>query len=184
MVSMGTVKTLLTFDEFEQLPDQPGKQELVRGELIEMPPADLKHNRISHRIYDRLKTGIKEAHARGEARDLGEAFIEMGYLLPGECWLQPDVSVTYAGQAEGKYFEGAPAIAIEVISPSNTAEQIDAKAELYFQFGAREVWRSFPKTKHVMIQVPGSARVIGEGSVITTPLLPGLALNVKEVFGD
>ena len=55
---MGTVKTLLTFEEFEQLPDQPGKQELIRGELIEMPPADLKHNRISHRIYKRLDTAI------------------------------------------------------------------------------------------------------------------------------
>jgi Uma2 family endonuclease len=184
MVPMGTVKTLLTFEEFEQLPDQPGKQELVRGELIETPPADLKHNRISHRIYNRLDAAIEQAHARGEARDLGEAFIEMGYLLPGECGLQPDVSVTCAGQAEGKYFDGAPAIAIEVISPSNTAEQIDAKAELYFQFGAGEVWRFFPKTKHVMIQVPGSARVIGEDAVITTPLLPGLTVAVKELFGD
>src|ERR1700721_4562127 len=110
---MGTVKTLLTFEEFEQLPDHPGKQELVRGELFELPPADLKHNRISHRIYDRLKTAIEQAHALGEAHELGEAFIEMGYLLPGECWLQPDVSVTYAGQTEGKYFEGAPPIAIE-----------------------------------------------------------------------
>ena len=71
---MGTVKTLLTFEEFEQLPDQPGKQELIRGELIEMPPADLKHNRISHRIYKRLDAAIEQAPTRGEARDLGEAF--------------------------------------------------------------------------------------------------------------
>jgi Uma2 family endonuclease len=184
MVSMGTVKTLLTFEEFEQLPDQPGKQELVRGELIEMPPADLKHNRISHRIYKRLDAAIEQAHARGEARDLGEAFHEMGYLLPGECWLQPDVSVTHAGQSEAKYLVNAPAIAIEVISPGNTAKRIDAKAELYFQFGAREVWRFFPKKKQVMIQVPGSVRVIAEDSAITTPLLPGLALAVKELFGD
>ena len=181
---MGTVKTLLTFEEFEQLPDQPGKQELVRGELIEMPPADLKHNRISHRIYKRLDAAIEQAHARGEARDLGEAFHEMGYLLPGECWLQPDVSVTHAGQSEAKYLVNAPAIAIEVISPSNTAKRIDAKAELYFQFGAREVWRFLPKKKQVMIQVPGGAQVIGEDAVITTPLLPGLALTVKEIFGD
>jgi Uma2 family endonuclease len=181
---MGTVKTLLTFEEFEQLPDQPGKQELVRGELIEMPPADLKHNRISHRIYDRLKTAIEQAHARGEARDLGEAFHEMGYLLPGECWLQPDVSVTHAGQSEAKYLVNAPAIAIEVISPSNTAKRIDAKAELYFQFGAREVWRFLPKKKQVMIQVPGSVQVIAEDSAITTPLIPGLTLAVKELFGD
>jgi Uma2 family endonuclease len=184
MVSMGTVKTLLTFEEFEQLPDQPGKQELVRGELIEMPPADLKHNRISHRIYDRLKTAIEQAHARGEARDLGEAFHEMGYLLPGECWLQPDVSVTHAAQSEAKYLVNAPAIAIEVISPGNTAKRIDAKAEVYFQFGAREVWRFFPKKKQVTIQVPGNTRVIAEDSAITTPLLPGLALAVKELFGD
>jgi len=184
MITMGTVKTLLTFEEFEQLPDQPGKQELVRGELFELPPADLKHNRISHRIYKRLDAAIELAHARGEARDLGEAFIEMGYLLPGECWLQPDVSVTHVGQTEGKYFEGAPAIAIEVISPNNTAKRIDAKAELYFQFGASEVWRFFPKKKQVSIQVPGSVRVIAEDSVITTPLLPGLALPVKELFGD
>ena len=181
---MGTVKTLLTFEEFEQLPDQPGKQELVRGELIEMPPPDYKHNKVSNRIGDHLKDALRQAHARGEARNLGEAFQEMGYLLQGAGWLQPDVSVTQAGQSVEKYLTGAPAIAVEVISPSNTAKQIDAKAALYFEFGAREVWRFFPKTKHVMIQVPGSARVIAGDSTVTTPLLPGLALTVTEIFGD
>ena len=181
---MGTVKTLLTFEEFEQLPDQPGKRELIRGEVIELPPAELKHNRISHRIYKGLDAALEQAHARGEAQDLGEACHEMGYLLPDKGWLQPDVSVTHAGQHEGKYFVNAPAIAVEVISPSNTAKQIDAKAELYFEFGALEVWRFFPKTKQVTIEVPGSVRVISVDSVITTPLLPSLALSVKEIFGD
>src|ERR1700722_1132131 len=173
---MGTVKTLLTFEKFEQLPDQPGKQELVRGELIEVPPADYKHNDIADRICDGLKVALERAHARGEAGELGRVFHEMGYLLPGAGWLQPDVSVTHAQQRVEKYLVGAPAIAIEVISPSNTAEPIDVKAELYFQFGAREVWRFFPKTKHVMIRVPGSVRMLAEDSVLTTPLLPGLAL--------
>jgi Uma2 family endonuclease len=184
MVSMGTVKTLLTFEEFEQLPDQPGKQELVRGELIEMPPADYKHNDIADRIYGSLKAAIEQAHARGEAGELGRVFHEMGYLLPGECWLQPDVSVTQAGQRVEKYLIGAPAIAVEVIWPSNTARQIDAKAALYFEFCAREAWRVSPKKKQVTIQVPGGVRVIAGNSVITTPLLPGWALSVQEIFGD
>jgi Uma2 family endonuclease len=184
MVSMGTVKTLLTFEEFEQLPDQPGKQELIRGELIEMPPADYKHHDISHRIFKLLDSAIEQARARGEAVELGKVFHEMGYLLPGECWLQPDVSVTQAGQRVEKYLIGAPAIAIEVISPSNTVKRIDAKAELYFQFGAREVWRVLPKKRQVMIQVPGSVRVIAGDSVVTTALPPGLALTVQEIFGD
>jgi len=123
-------------------------------------------------------------NARGEALELGEAFHEMGYLLQRQNWLQPDVSVTYAGQPEGKYFEGAPAIAIEVISPSNTAKRIDAKAKLYFESGAREVWSFFPKTRQVTIQVPGGVRVIAQDGVITTPLLPGLAMAVKDIFGD
>jgi Uma2 family endonuclease len=67
MVTMGTVKTLLTFEEFEQLPDQPGKQELVRGELIELPPAEYKHHLVADRIYDGLKAALRQAQSRGEA---------------------------------------------------------------------------------------------------------------------
>jgi Uma2 family endonuclease len=181
---MGTVKTLLTFEEFEQLPDQPGKRELVRGELIEMPPAEYEHHLIADRIYGFLKAALEQAHARGEVGDLGRVFHEVGYRLPGEGWLQPDVSVTHAGQRVEKYLIGAPFIAIEVISPFNTAKRIDAKAALFFEFFAREVWRVFPRTKQVTIQVPGSARVIAADAVVTTPLLPGLALTVKEIFGD
>jgi Uma2 family endonuclease len=43
-----TGSPLLTFKEFERLPDQPRKQELLEGELIELPPAELKHKRITH----------------------------------------------------------------------------------------------------------------------------------------
>jgi Uma2 family endonuclease len=145
MVHMGTTRTMLTFEEFESLPDRPGKQELLRGELIDLPPAELRHNRIAHLIYELLKAALNQAHTRGEALDLGEVFHEMGYQLAGHSWVQPDVSVTHAGQGEGKYFAGAPAIAVEVVSPSNSAEDMDTKAELYFQFGAREVWRVYPE---------------------------------------
>ena len=184
MVTMGTVKTLLTFEEFEQLPDQPGKQELVRGELIELPPANYNHHVVAHRIYKGIDAAIERAHSRGEAPELGAAFHEMGYLLLGKNWLQPDVSVTHAGQAVEKYLIGGPAIAIEVISPSNTAKRIAVKTELYFECGALEVWCFFPKTKRVSNQVPGSVREIAADGFITMLLLPGLMLSVKEIFGD
>jgi len=181
---MGTVKTLLTFEEFEQLPDQPGKQDLVRGELVELPPPDYKHSDISRRIFKRIDAALDEAHASGEAAELGTVFPETGYLLHGDTWLQPDVSVTHAGQRIEKYLIGAPAIVIEVISPSNTAERIAVKTELYLECGALEVWCFFLKTKRVSIQVPGSVREIAADGFITTPLLPGLMLSVKEIFGD
>ena len=87
---MGTIRTILTFEEFENLPDQPGKCELIQGELLELPPAKLRHNRLSHRFYELLKTALSEAHSRGKAQDLGKACIEAGYYLSKDTWLQPD----------------------------------------------------------------------------------------------
>src|SRR5262245_27584029 len=95
---------LLTFEEFERLPDQPGKRELLERDLIELPPAELQHNRISHRIYKMLDAAVTAAHARCDAAELGEVYIEMGYKLSSNAYVQPDVSVTHRAQAEGKYF--------------------------------------------------------------------------------
>ena len=181
---MGASTTLLTFEEFERLPDRPGKRELLKGELIELPPAESIHNRIAERIRDGLRAALAEAHARREAADLGETFHEMGYQLGVEAWVQPDASITHAGQPEEKYFAGAPAIAVEVISPGNTAESIDVKTALYFQFGAREVWMVYPKTRHIDIHVPGGSRVFTALQFVTTPLLPALALPVAEILGE
>jgi Uma2 family endonuclease len=183
MVPMGSTTTLLrTFEEFEGLPDQPGKQELLRGELIGLPPAEFKHNQIAHWIFRQLDAALKEAHARGEAAELGEVYIEMGYKLDGRSYVQPDVSITHAGQSVEKYLGGAPALAVEVVSPSNTAEQLDTKTELYFEFGAREVWRVYLKTKHVIVHLERSAHVVGERESVTTPWLPGFELSVRAML--
>jgi Uma2 family endonuclease len=108
--------------------------------------------------------------------------MEMGYQLAGHSWVQPDVSVTHAGQGEGKYFAGAPAIAVEVVSPSNSAEDMDTKAELYFQFGAREVWRVYPKTRHVVVHVRGKSEVVTQDDSLSTPLIPGFAMPIDAVL--
>jgi Uma2 family endonuclease len=175
---------LLSFEEFERLQDQPGKQELLEGELIEMPVPEAKHGRSSKRVFKALDDALVDAQSRGEAMDLGEAFFEMGYRLGERSWAIPDVSITHAGQSEGKYMEGAPAIAIEIVSPSNRADALDAKTELYFQHGAREVWHLYPKTRHFVIHVGGASQVRVEPEAVTTPLLPGFSLSLKAILGN
>jgi len=150
--------------------------------LIELPPADLQHNEISHEIFFRLNTALVEAQARGEAAELGTVRMEAGYKL-GRHWAQPDVSITHAGQPAGKYREGAPAIAIEVVSPSNTAETLELKTKLYFEYGAREVWRFYPKTCRVHVNTSdGRGLIVPKDQSVTTPLLPGFTLSVAEVL--
>ncbi len=175
--------TRVSFEEFEQMPEKPGKQELLEGELVELPPPGSKHGRSSHRIYDAMKVALAAAHSREEALDLGEVFIEMGYRLGKNSYVQPDVSVTRAGQPEGQYFENAPAIAIEVISPANRAQHVEKKLALYFQHGAREVWHLYRNTRRFVVYEGKTARVLSEDETLTTALLPGFALRIKDILG-
>ena len=180
MDSMAT-STLLTWEEFEQLPDRPGKRELLKGELIELPPPISRHNTIMHMILFGLHAALEKAHARGEARGLGEARVEEGYQLGPRNWLRPDVSVKHARQTGGKYMEGSPAIAIEVVSPSNTPQTLAEKTAAYFKFGVLEVWHFYPDERHVVVHVAG-AEPVTIRDFVTTPLLPGFTLNVQEIL--
>jgi Uma2 family endonuclease len=121
---------VMTFAQFEHLPEAPGKRELIDGEVFQILPPLYRHTRIAKRLYDLLA-----GSAFGD-RVLQEA----GYRIGGG-WLQPDVSVTQPNQAlESDYLMGAPSLAIEILSPRNTAAEIERKLTLYFPEGADEVW--------------------------------------------
>ncbi len=184
MMDRMATTTLLTWEEFERLPDRSGKRELLKGELIELPPPKDRHNERAHRILFRLCAALEEAHARGEALGLGEARLERGYQLGGENWLQPDVSVTHAGQTIKDYAEGSPAIAIEVVSPGNTPQALANKTRTYLEFGALEVWHFYPDERHVVVYVAGAADPVIIRDFLTTPLIPGFTLNVQDILRD
>lgn len=148
--AMGTTTHLMTFEEFERLPDEPHKLELIDGELIRMPPAITRHVRIRMRIFKIVDSALGMLQGKGQARDLGEVFVEAGYLI-GANWVIPDVSITHARQTENKYLEGAPALAVEVISKANTAEMMQRKIKLYMQNGAREAWLFYPRALSVTV---------------------------------
>jgi Uma2 family endonuclease len=173
----------LTFEEFERLPDQPGKLELLQGELIELPPAKLRHNEIAHRVFLRLLFVLAEVHARGAAGNLGKAFHEMGYRIGKKSWLQPDVSITHAGQESDDYFIGAPALVVEVISEGKTAAQIDGKIQDYLADGALEVWVLYPNRRHMWIYKPDG---IAEqhAAPFQSQLLGGATIDITKFLQD
>ena len=178
--AMGTTTTShMTFAQFERLPDEPNKLELIDGEVIRMPPAFIPHSRISKHIFKTLDGTLMRLHAQGLARELGEVFMETGYQV-GPGWLQPDVSVTHAGQSEDKYLLGAPALAIEIVSRRNTVEILKRKVKLYMEHGGREAWLWYPR-KRVVVVHRGTAATQVEGK-LTTELLPGVTLDLEEIF--
>lgn len=177
---MGATTTRMTFAEFENLPDAPGKRELLDGELIELPPAKFEHSETQHCMADVLKPYAK-AHGL-------LVLIEVGFRLGKREWVQPDVSiVTQEQKALVKtdpdgYLQGAPMIAVEVISAANTAEAVERKLAKYFEHGAKEVWVAYPKTRHIWRYSGLKAEAVVENGVFTSPLLPGFEMDVAEIF--
>src|ERR1051325_5661424 len=136
-----SVSVLLSEEEFLQLPDKPGKQELVDGELIELPPAKYSHGELAKRIVELLATVMARSRV----------WAEMAYRLASQRWLQPDVSVSWPEQPiENDWLQGAPMLAIEIASRGNTPEELEFKRILYLSHGAAEVWILYPKT-HTML---------------------------------
>lgn len=125
----------LTDEEFLNLSDEPGKQELLDGELISLPPAKLRHNIISKRLFQLLSN----------ITDPSRVFYETGYRLRRGRWLQPDLSVNWPDQPSSDWLERSPQIAIEIASRGNTPEQIERKAAAYLADGSAEVWISYPE---------------------------------------
>lgn len=131
----------LTLEEFLSLPDTPGKQELLRGELISLPPAKRSHMEMAKRFQSLLETVLHRSRV----------WLETGYQI-GDGWLQPDVSVIWPDQpTENDWFQGAPMLAIEIVSPGTTAEHIEEKTSAYLQAGAAEVWVVYPKTRSMTV---------------------------------
>src|SRR4051794_34374304 len=123
----------MTFAEFEQVETEPGKDELLNGELFHLPPASHSHVLVARRLFARLLQAVD-----GGKPD--RVYLEAGYKIGARNWLVPDVSVAHRDQVFGQYAEGSPEIAIDVISEFNPTDQIDLKRKLYLTNGGAEVW--------------------------------------------
>ena len=135
---MSATTGLLTFAEFERMPepDEPVKEELLDGELIQVPPPFLDHMETAQRFFLMLLQVLEQSNCRAH---LGGVYIETGYKIGSKTWLVPDVSITHGNQGRGDYLEGAPALAVEIVSQSNSADEMDRKVEKYLSNGGVEV---------------------------------------------
>jgi Uma2 family endonuclease len=162
---------LLSFEDFERLPESPGKQELLDGELIELPPAKQRHMAIAKKVQKLLETVLDESRV----------WFETGFQI-GSGWLVPDISATWPDQQiVNDYFQNGPMIAVEVESPGNTAEDLDRKVIAYLQDGAGEVWVVYPRTSSMLVH-SRLARVVRVTEEYRSDLLPELVVRLRNLL--
>jgi Uma2 family endonuclease len=103
--------------------------------------------------------------------------------------VQPDLTVICDEKKRGpEGCRGVPDMVVEILSPSNTALEMERKFELYRQAGVREYWVIAPehKTLHAYRFEAGqiAARSYSSDDTALVGILPGLEIPLKPVFTE
>jgi Uma2 family endonuclease len=174
-----------TAEELLELPADHMRHELVRGELTTMAPTSGEHGVRTGRITLRIGE-------YADKQNLGIFFgAETGFIVARnpDTVLAPDCAFVRkdripAGGVPRGYWPGAPDLAVEVLSPSDSASEVIAKIDEWLEAGTRLVWVVDPKKKTVTVCAPKRQPVIlKEKDVVDgEEVLPGFRLEVGEIF--
>jgi Uma2 family endonuclease len=165
------------------MPEDGVRHEVDEGELLVMTRPNYRHGRVQSNLI-RILGGHAHHHK------LGDVVSESGFILGRnpDILRGPDVAFVRAERVPEVPDEGwaefGPDLAIEIVSPSDTARQIDRKVHQYLAAGTRAVWIVYPDTQSVQIFEPnGVARVIeAEGLLASPHALPGFEVRAGEIF--
>ncbi len=177
-------QTLVTFEEYAQLPEQEGVwRELDEGVLVEMALPSIEHGTVQGNTFSSLKQAVGQIGADVVlSQHTGFRLTENTDRAPDVCLVRRTRLATM-GVVWGSHV-GAPDLAVEVVSPSETAVAVDRKIRQYLHAGAISVWVIYLETRHVVVyRLSGRIDGYGPGQAIEEPeLLPGAAIPVDELF--
>jgi Uma2 family endonuclease len=176
-------KTLLTADELERMPDDDSAQiELDEGQLITRPPAGEERGGCGAEITWLLTDFIKK-HRLGRVYNA-----DTGFRLGNDTVRAPDVAFVRQSRVDAVknrgFAKGAPDLAVEIFSPSDSVRQLMRKVKQYFAAGCHTVWIVYPERREVQVlDAQGTDRLLSIGDTIEAPeLLPGFSAQIIEFF--
>jgi Uma2 family endonuclease len=147
-----TTGAKMTADELLRMPDDGFRYELVRGELVKMPPAGEEHGDLAMRVGAPLWQYV-------ETNKLGRVYAaETGFWLASnpDTVRAPDVSFVSQQRIGGVrpirgYRAGPPDLAVEVISPSDTYTEVEDKVHDWLDAGTSMIIVVNPKRETVTV---------------------------------
>lgn len=175
-----------TYADWEALPDDGSRYEIIDGVLYGSASPSLFHQWIIQQLYERV--GIP-------ARQQGLAYVflaPVGVLMPGCEPVQPDFVLVRAERASELLVErrirGVPDVIVEVLSPGNMRYDTEIKRAAYARAGVPEYAIIDPAARQVWLfrlddQGAYDEAVILSGTdSVTLAAVPGIAFPVEALF--
>ena len=188
VVGMSTAQVadeLMTIEEFGRIPDVGKKYELVHGQLVEVEPVGNEQSYLGGVILHCLHAFLGPHRARCLFDSSGRFRLARGPDLirgPDVSYVPPD-RLPPLPWPDGA-MDVTPALAVEIVSSSNTAREIEGKVNEYLSHGVQLVWVVYPEIPCVhirdaegLVAVRGRSDTLDGGSV-----LPGFRLPMAKLF--
>jgi Uma2 family endonuclease len=174
---------LLTADEFQLMPDEEAvRTELDEGQVIGRPLLGFDNacliSEIGYFLYGHVKPNR-----------LGKIYgTNTGFQLTDDTVRAPDLSFVRASRRDSirskGFAKGAPDLAVEIISPSDSIRQLMRKVKQYFAAGTHTVWIVYPDEQEVQVlEATGTDRWLkGDDPIEAPELLPGFSVPISQFF--
>jgi len=182
---MSTATRITTATQLLCLPRGEFRHELIEGELRTMSPAGAEHGAIAQNLSWRLAKHVQE-------NVLGQIFTaETGFLIEREpdTVRAPDVAFVSNEQLNrygmtSSYYPEAPVLAVEVVSPEDTAEAIDSKIRSWLAAGTKLAWVIYPKGRTVTVyRSLNDIQVLSEqGFLSGESVVPEFSCAIADLF--
>jgi Uma2 family endonuclease len=179
-------KKIWTEAELQALPEDGYLHEVVNGELVMSPKNNWQHGNICAELLMALCAFAK-------SRKLGAVFdSSTGFWMENLNCRAPDISFVSKERLRGlkrnepRFFPGAPDLAVEILSPSNSRREVDERLRDFFSSGTRLAWVIDPERELVEIcrSVTQRRLLAPNGTLDGEDVLPGFTFAVAELFQE
>ena len=184
-------QAIITEDDLIRLDSQGKFYEVVNGELVQMSPVGYEHSELVFSGAKLLDTFVR-THKLGYIHPDNLIYVLARNEEGGVQVVRvPDISFIRRGRFPKNFdrkrgFPGAPDLAIEIVSPSESESKTLAKVRDYLRYGSEQVWVLFPDPKEVYQyrrDDPKNIRIYtGDDVIEAENLFPGLNLKTSDLF--
>jgi len=185
LLDVAETRTRMNAEDLFRLPDDGKRRELVEGEIREMAPAGARYGDTAAALTILLGQYVRENR-------LGKLLAaETGYRISRDpdTVRAPDVSLVARdrippeGVPEG-YWNLAPDLVAEVVSPNDTAAEVQSKVQMWLESGVRLVWVVYPNTRSVVVyeSLKEITTLTTEDALSGGTVVPGFECRVSEIF--
>jgi Uma2 family endonuclease len=187
-MAINTQRPTITADDL--LKPEFNRIELINGAKVEKMAASGRHNIIAGNIFSIIRAYVL-------THKLGAIFTDnLHYLMFSQTTgvkdsLLPDASFIRKNDIIAEWnidspYPGAPTLAIEVISDSESPDSIGSKVRIYLEKGTEQVWVIYPSSQEVHQYINGDetkfATYSGSAQLNVDALFPGLTLTTDQIF--